>query len=68
MDLHFLYVGHFEKEKGFVKLRDTEPVIEKPLDEKIVQRILAGVGLTLGSLPPYQKKLGVISLTKAVFS
>ncbi|OAI54823.1 hypothetical protein AYO44_03100 [Planctomycetaceae bacterium SCGC AG-212-F19] len=49
--VHFLYVGHFEREKGFVKLRDTELVIEKPLDEKIVQRMLAGVGLTLDSIP-----------------
>jgi hypothetical protein len=55
--IHHLYVGHFEKDRGFMKLEERQsdgaprPVLARPLDMAIVQGLLAEKGVQWTNIP-----------------
>lgn len=55
--IHHLYVGHFEKDRGFMKLEKRKddgaprPVVVRPLDRAIVQELLEKKGVEGTNIP-----------------
>ena len=57
--IHYLYVGHFEHEGGFVKFeKKTEtkptwhrPVVTRPLNTSLIDRLLRRHGTTASTIP-----------------
>jgi hypothetical protein len=62
--IHHLYVGHFERDKGVMKLEKRKsdgaprPVVARPLDMATVQELLAKKGVE-GLIIPEDWRLGI---------
>lgn len=59
--IHYLYIGHFEHECGFVKFEKKtdikpiwhRPVVSRPLDTSLIDRLLRRHGITASTIPDH---------------